>query len=187
MKRVVTVNRQLVYTYNLSSGDPLLTSAADTGPLEFRFPVPAADVPDLFFDGADRERAAILKYLDQGERLAVIAHGNTVACRGLLRPEGYVSLEGHARQRLMYEHEAFIHYCRTAEAYRGRQLYCALLTGILSSSQSEGNIDKVTISCHRDNVASIKGIQRAGFKLAQRTTTIGILGGRIGYTFSCPE
>lgn len=58
--------------------------------------------------------------------------------------------------------EAFIHYCETVPAFRGRGIYPRALQKILATLASEG-VRRVRIACEDGNAASLRGIERAGF------------------------
>jgi hypothetical protein len=59
--------------------------------------------------------------------------------------------------------EAYIWDCMTLPAFRGKLLYSGLLIYILGKMQSQ-NICRVWIGADLDNVASQKGMARAGFQ-----------------------
>ena len=81
--------------------------------------------------------------------------------------------------------EAYIWDCGTPPLYRGKHLYPALLTYILGELQEMG-LRRVWIGADSDNVASQKGMARAGFRpivdylLAQTPT-------RRSWLRGCPE
>lgn len=182
--RLVAVRHQLIFSQSLGALDVPDQPLPSIEPFTFRFPVDREALDTLIFEGGDRERAAIRRYLATGEQLAVMSVGNIVACRGLVRHAGYVSLEGDRRFRKLLPGELFIHYCRTADGYRGRRLYPAMLTRILDYLRRGNEGSRAVISCRHDNIPSIKGIEKAKFGLVQRTFTLGVLGGRVAYTFS---
>lgn len=185
--RLLTVRQQLLFVQPVNKDlTETLTEPVDRA-LTLLFPVEETDIPRLVLEGGTNELEAIKRHVSEGEQLAVILDGQKVACRGLVRTKGMISLEGHRHFRRLQDHQAFIHYCRTAEKYRGRKLYPALLGGILQQLRISGSTRCAIISCRKDNMASIKGITRAGFRLSERTLTVGILGGRLAITRSHHE
>jgi RimJ/RimL family protein N-acetyltransferase len=185
--RLVTFRRQ--YLFWRDTRDP-----EDPAPRElpegftFVFPVKSSDLADLELEGGERDARALQSYMANGERLAVILDGRRVACRGLVRSGGHVSLEGDRRARELDDGQVFIHYCRTSSDDRGRGLYPLVLSRILDSLRSDGETTAAFISCHINNVPSVKGIARAGFSIQHTTQTVGLLGGRIAITrFGAPS
>ena len=80
---------------------------------------------------------------------------------------GWVSLDeefvGELNLRLrLLEGEAYIWDCATLPAYRQRHLYSALLVHILSELKAE-RLRRAWIGADLDNIASQRGIARAGF------------------------
>ncbi len=63
--------------------------------------------------------------------------------------------------------EAFIHFCRTSEKARGRGIYPAVLSRIVSDCRLQG-IKDVFISTSLDNLASRRGVEKAGFVEIER-------------------
>lgn len=186
LDRLITIRRQLIFSQPLSEETCLRLQSPPIEPLQFCFPVSNEELKKLTFEGGEDERCSIDKYLAAGEQLAVITDGTRVACRGLVRHRGYLSLEGHRRFRQLCEGEAFIHYCRTADAYRGRKLYPAMLRRTVGSLGPGEVGSSVTISCQTNNIPSAKGIERSGFVPQHRAYTLGFLGGRRAITLLRP-
>ena len=77
--------------------------------------------------------------------------------------------------------EIYLYDAFTFEAHRGRNLYPALLSRILEQSRDAG-IRRALIFVMSDNVASIRGVKKAGFVEFQRVTYSTVLGfGRYSY------
>jgi ribosomal protein S18 acetylase RimI-like enzyme len=92
---------------------------------------------------------------------------------------GWVSLEeewiGELRLRLKLQPgEAYIWDCFTMPAFRQRYLYTALLSYIARSLQEE-HLQRVWIGTNTDNLASQRGITRAGFQLVARIAVERVL------------
>jgi ribosomal protein S18 acetylase RimI-like enzyme len=76
----------------------------------------------------------------------------------------------HPRGDEVYLYDAF-----TFAEYRGQNLYPALLQQILDFSREQG-LRRALIFVLSDNMASIRGVQKAGFREFQRVTYRNILG-----------
>jgi ribosomal protein S18 acetylase RimI-like enzyme len=74
--------------------------------------------------------------------------------------------------------EIYLYDAFTFPEYRGQNLYPALLQRILEHSRQQG-LRRALIFVLSDNVASIRGVQKAGFREFQRVTYWNVLG------FSC--
>lgn len=181
--RLITFRRQVIFIQPLEPGVPLQKDTKVPTNVEFHFPLSERLIEDLQFEGGDTERRQIERYLKNGEMLGVLISGHKVACRCLARPSGEISLEGHLHYRRIADDEVFIHYCRTAEAFRGQGLYPLLLSGMVSALKNSGDFSRAVISCRSNNVASVKGITRAGFRPDKLTLTVGFLGGRYATTW----
>jgi GNAT superfamily N-acetyltransferase len=86
---------------------------------------------------------------------------------GQLAAYGWVSFEdeyiGELNLRLkLLAGEAYIWDCATLPAYRGKRLYSALLVYILGELRAQG-LCRAWIGADLDNVASQRGMARAGF------------------------
>jgi len=77
--------------------------------------------------------------------------------------------------------EVYLYDAFTFEAHRGRNLYPALMYRILEHSREAG-LRRALIFVMSDNIASIRGVQKAGFVEFQRVTYSTLLGfGRYTY------
>ena len=74
--------------------------------------------------------------------------------------------------------EAFIHWCETATWARGRGVYSAVLSEIVEDCLND-KCQNIYISTNQENIASQKGILRAGFRESEREKIILFLGVRI--------
>jgi ribosomal protein S18 acetylase RimI-like enzyme len=63
--------------------------------------------------------------------------------------------------------QAYVHYCETAPAARGHGIYPAVIAHAAREARDAGARD-VLISSRVDNVASLRGIARAGFDERER-------------------
>jgi len=71
--------------------------------------------------------------------------------------------------------EVYLYDAFTFAEYRGQNLYPALLQRVLDSSRQHG-LRRALIFVLSDNMASIRGVQKAGFRELQRVTYRNILG-----------
>ena len=71
------------------------------------------------------------------------------------------------------KNEAFIHYCETAPSARGMNIYPAVLSRICNDFREKASI---MISCNAKNSASIRGIEKAGFRERERVQVLIIMG-----------
>ena len=71
--------------------------------------------------------------------------------------------------------EIYLYDAFTFPQYRGQNLYPALLHCILAQSCQQG-LPRALIFVLEDNVASIRGVQKAGFREFQRVTYCNFLG-----------
>jgi CelD/BcsL family acetyltransferase involved in cellulose biosynthesis/L-amino acid N-acyltransferase YncA len=70
---------------------------------------------------------------------------------------------------------AYIYKCNTAESFRGKNIYPAVLQKIIEEVKKQG-ITAVYIACAKSNKASLRGILKAGFRPCMSVTTIKLLG-----------
>ena len=83
---------------------------------------------------------------------------------------GEVRREIYPRRGEIYLYDAF-----TFPEYRGQNLYPAILNRILTHS-CQKELQRALIFVLDDNVASIRGVQKAGFREFQRVTYRSLLG-----------
>ena len=60
--------------------------------------------------------------------------------------------------------QAFIHYCHVNESYRGQRVYPAMLTVLCHNLFDSADIEKIFIDTESDNLPSIQGIGKVGFR-----------------------
>jgi predicted acetyltransferase len=104
----------------------------------------------------------ILKRFDENRRCYAAWIENKIVTYGWVSLNEEFVGELNLRLRLL-EGEAYIWDCATLPAYRQRHLYSALLVHILSELQTAG-LCRVWIGADQDNIASQRGIARAGFR-----------------------
>ena len=69
----------------------------------------------------------------------------------------------------------FVYDCYTAESFRGRGIYTAVLRQLVEHLKRAA-VEQVFIHCDRENVASRKGIESAGFELYSSYTRVKVFG-----------
>jgi ribosomal protein S18 acetylase RimI-like enzyme len=106
--------------------------------------------------------AEILRRLQAGRRCYAAWVGEQIAAYGWVSFDQEYVGELNLRVRLLCG-EAYIWDCRTLPAFRRRGLYSALLAYILADLEKDG-LCRAWIGADLDNVASQRGIARAGFR-----------------------
>lgn len=118
------------------------------------------------------------KFLDSGDRgYFAYLNGKCVHRSWIQFGEKEVSLLAPFIKRKIKQNEAYIHYCETAPEARGKNIYPAVLSKIVSDFKNK--YKNIYISTDIKNEASRKGIEKAGFREIERTRIIVILGVKI--------
>jgi GNAT superfamily N-acetyltransferase len=137
--------------------------------------------PDNVGDASSMEDAARIeefrRFLAHGdEGYYVYADGVVVHRTWCVRGPGTARLwHSYGRIELLPD-DAYIHYCATAPAARGRGIYPQVIAHVAEQARARG-ARRVLIWAERDNVASQRGIARAGF-VPEKTVTLSIRFGR---------
>ena len=119
-------------------------------------------VPALAEAMGGGDPAEVLKRFESGRRCYTAWAGDQLAAYGWVSFDEEHIAELNLRLRLL-PGEAYIWNCVTLPAYRQNYLYSGLLVYILKELRS-GNLCRAWIGADLDNVASQRGIARAGFK-----------------------
>ena len=77
-------------------------------------------------------------------------------------------------KKVINHNEAYIHYCETAPEARGNNIYPSVLSKIASDIKDK--YPTIFISTNIKNIASRRGIEKAGFHEIERIKTIIFLG-----------
>jgi hypothetical protein len=72
----------------------------------------------------------------------------------------------------LQKNEIFIHYCETSTEARGKNVYPHVLSNIIE--EYKGN--EILICVNKENIASIKGVEKVGFRERERVKVLVILG-----------
>lgn len=120
------------------------------------------------------ETAFSRRRLEEGKIACVVLHEGRIAsyCWVALKKAkiGEIGREIHLREGEVYLYDAM-----TFPAFRGKGFYPAILSHILRYVQEEG-FQRALIFTLRSNQASVRGIEKCGFRLFQRITLIQFLG-----------
>ena len=103
----------------------------------------------------------------RGDTCFVANHKGQAVHFSWFQIEGIHPIQPAGRSRMVASAEAWIFDCRTVESARGQNIYPYVLTKILRSLQSQA-FTCAWIYTSRDNVASQRGIAKAGFRITQR-------------------
>ena len=114
----------------------------------------------IFHEFLDRGDEGYYAYLD-----GKCAHRSWVPHNGIMDVDLFYN-------RPMKKNEVFIHWCETAAWARGKNLYPATLARIITDHPGK----RVCISVNEMNTASRRGIEKAGFELQERITSMVVLG-----------
>ena len=79
--------------------------------------------------------------------------------------------------------KALIHFCRTAEDYKGNKIYPFLLSKLSKILFSKYNIKNIYIDTDIENIPSQKGIEKAGFRKIYLVKRLKLLGFFISWNF----
>lgn len=150
-------NKRLVFEASLNSTIRLVWSQA---PIEFILhTIDEPTVAEHQIESAEetispRERGAmLLKGFASGREVFHLQITDKIETVAALIPPGRVS-----------DRPVFIYDCFTDPDYRGRGIYPAALTWLLKSLHGKG-VDRAFLRTHPQNVSSIRGAVKAGFRL----------------------
>ena len=148
----------------ISSSDEI-HSITSTIPAEIR-EINASNVDKVrdFRDDIDPEKFE--HFLEEGDvgvyaivDAKVVGHLWASICRKSdVRIDGFIKL---------YKNEAFIHFATVYEKYRGKNIYPAMLSTLSTKLIREKGIQRIFIITEQDNISSIRGIEKVGFRIYQ--------------------
>jgi len=108
-------------------------------------------------------RESNVKYAFEGmarQSTVVLARWKgSIAGHAVLKPSG--EMENHNR---FWKNKDYIHYCYVAPQYRGRKIYPCMLIYLAKKCFERQAGKAVYISADYENTASIRGMQKAGFR-----------------------
>ncbi|MBW1803909.1 MAG: GNAT family N-acetyltransferase, partial [Deltaproteobacteria bacterium] len=82
--------------------------------------------------------------------------------------------------------DAEIKYCLTLPPFRGRGLFPRVLKSMVKYLTAKG-FCRIFICVHEDNLPSIRGIEKAGFKLVERIRLRKKMGIQVSGKYTPPE
>ena len=167
LRHPLAIQHRLVYRFDLSRPVPAVNP---TVPVAFTMtPVGPPEAREAVFTGTVSGA--------EGYRMRIAQ-----------RPE---DIAGLVPFRPVREGDVFFYDCHTAEQQRGRNIYPAALTEALRRFQGEGGQDRSAyIRVRSDNRPSVRGIEKAGFRLCgwvRHVTVLGISLRPYGQARSAPE
>jgi len=90
----------------------------------------------------------------------VVGHLWAFICREKsIRIDGFIKIS---------KNEAVIHFATVYEKYRGKNIYPSMLSTLCNKLMLEKGVQKIYIITDKDNISSIKGIEKVGFKIYQK-------------------
>ena len=111
------------------------------------------------------------QYLHDGQRGVyaldgrdVVGHAWAIICR-----ERKFMANGYFRLR---KNDALIHFCRVRKSHRGRSIYPMMLVSLCKRLFAEEGVHRVFVDTEQSNVASIRGLLKAGFKPLWRASYV---------------
>jgi hypothetical protein len=111
--------------------------------------------------------------LDQNQACFVGWSQGRAAHYSWAQDAGVHEIRGTWRRDTIQPGDVWIYSCRTADWARGRRLYPAAVVAILRAYKSQG-YRRAVIYVSEENMASINGIERAGFVLAERIRSFAV-------------
>ncbi|MGB2805667.1 MAG: hypothetical protein WBD64_12325 [Candidatus Zixiibacteriota bacterium] len=144
-------------------------------PVEIRYASPET-IADILSFQPERYVKVFEEFLSSGDRgYFAYLNGRCVHRSWVKHAPQIVHLHPCLPMRLK-EDEAFIHYCETAPEARRNNIYPYVLTKIVDDFKDR---KKIFVSVNAKNVASMKGVEKAGFREARRWKLLVVLGIRI--------
>ncbi|MFA6174992.1 MAG: GNAT family N-acetyltransferase [Phycisphaerae bacterium] len=126
------------------------------------------------------EREEIEQSLERGDKCYIaFDRKNPINCSWIRRGQVIGLGEGQLYKLNLEPDEACIYHCFTSPVYRGMNIYSAVLKYISKECFAEG-IKKIYICCNAKNIASQKGILKAGFALSDKIVVIELFKKKIG-------
>ena len=134
-----------------------------------------AETARVFFQFLNEDQLGVYAWLDS----RVVGHAWAKVCRNTqYRANGYLDI---------CQNEALIHYCYVDENHRGKNIYPAMLIALCENLHFSRGVARILIDTEVDNIASIRGIQKAGFTLLGTGTYVQFVGHLIWKRFICLE
>ena len=170
-----------IWIFDLDQPIPAVKPSIDTS----FYHVGKESIPTLA-DAMDTDTTAeIINRFETGRRCYVAQGESKIVAYGWVSFDEEFIGELNLRLRLL-PGEAYIWNCATLPAFRGNHLYSALLTYILEDLRSE-KFHRVWIGADLENIASQRGIARAGFRYVADLVVARVLALRQVWVQGRPE
>lgn len=157
MRRPIRFMRQVVYrwpaTEPLAPGRPGVEVA----------PITAKNVEGVLEFRGVRQLDAAWTFLRDGHRGVFAIQNGRVVGHAWITPVASGENTANRYFRLA-PGEALIHNCHVAESARGQGAYPLMISSLAAGEVTAGSASVVLIDCSRSNAASIRGIEKAGFR-----------------------
>ena len=166
---------------------PGMTVPPDEPPLpcgyELIYPYTLAgpETLELFPDAAKRYEH-LCRWVERGTRIAVIATEGKIAHHCVVHTGRTASLSYAPNSLALVEGQVCVKYAETPPAERGRGLWPAALRGVIRHEQSQEGFAGALTWTTSDNVASMRGMVKAGCVYQKSARVISLGGGRVWYS-----
>jgi hypothetical protein len=168
-----------LFQWSGSNLPPLLTAKC---PLEIRVGSDADLNLIASFHGYTEESpqiAALKKRLEQGDKPYLAFCGMALAHIAWVCRRREVEMGEIWGSIALGDNEAYIMDCHTSFIFRGKGIYPVVLQRILKDLAEE-RVNRAYIGCRTSNMASLKGISKAGFSPAKKIRAVRLFGKKVG-------
>lgn len=171
IRRDLPIGFEETYVYRLESSDARARCELDVPGARIE-PLSLHDLPRLAELGPTSETECVAR-MQRGDACYGAWLGDTLVHAAWVQRAGSHVIEPPGMTREVGAGEIWIYNCRTLETHRGRGLYPATLAWIVGDHAGAGGT-AAWIYTSAQNLASQRGIARAGFVLDERLRAIRI-------------
>ncbi len=134
--------------------------------------VTAANIADIVDFQPSHYVETFRRFLEQGD-VGYYAYLDGKCCHRSWIQKGpkWVSINPFVQMKIE-KNEGYIHYCETAPWARGKGIYPSVLSRI---AKDHKNLENIFIAVESENVSSIRGVEKAGFRERERVEVALIL------------
>lgn len=150
--------------------------------MQLIYPCAFNTISPTMFDEAEGEYRGIQDRIRLGDKLGIIVLDDKIVHRSVVQTSGTAAMEGDPRAIQLGDGEIYIHWCETLGSFSCAGLYSTMLRRILQYSKTDASFQKAYIACRQDNIASIKGVLKAGFEYCKSSRAISVLGGAVSHS-----
>jgi len=130
-------------------------------------------------DEDSHKRQVIEDAFEKGDECFLVFEGKNLAHCSWVRRGGSIGLSLNQLYRhQLGQNEACIYNCETSSVYRGMHIYPAVLQYIHKQCFAQG-VKKIYICCDIQNIASVRGIERAGFRRERIIRVMKVFGKKL--------